>query len=114
MKKLSTTQQKVLDNIEESINFAKQFSNFKDYWIAKEIGTPGSASYEKLIKTYEEKYISLEIEKTYKKYWLDRLNNITLTICSSSTLRALEKAGYIEIINDAGKDVDTVKLINKN
>ena len=114
MKKLSTTQQKVLNEIKKSINFAKQFSNFKEYWIAQQIGIPGSASYEKLIKLYEEKYISLEIEKTYKKFWLDRLNNITLTICSSSTLRALEKAGYIEIINDAGKDVDTVKLVNQN
>lgn len=112
MKKLSTTQQKVLNKIRNEIAFAKQFNNFKDFWMAEEIGyARESEAYEELKALYEERYINYDIEKTYKKFWLNELNNITLTICSSSTLRALENQGYIEIIHDAGLGVDTVKLI---
>lgn len=112
MTRLSATQQKVLNKIRERIAFAKQFNNFKNFWVAKEIEhARESEAYEELKALYEERYITWNIEKTYKKYWLNELNNITLTTCSSSTLRALENQGYIEIIHDAGSGVDTVKLI---
>lgn len=112
MTKLSTTQQEVLNKIRKEIAFAKQFDNFKDFWVAQKIGYAcESEAYEELKAFYEKRYITRDIEKTYKKYWLNELNNITLTICSSSTLRALENQGYIEIIHDAGLGVDTVKLI---
>ena len=112
MTKLSATQQKVLNEIRKDVAFAKQFDNFKDFWMAQKTGyARESEAYEKLKAYYEEIYITWDIEKTYKKCWLNQLNNITLTICSSSTLRALENQGYIEIIHDAGSGVDTVKLI---
>lgn len=112
MTKLSKTQQKVLNEIRKDIASAKQFDNFKDFWMAQKIGyASGSEAYEKLKALYEERYTTLDIEETYKKYWLDELNNITLTVCSSSTLRALKNQGYIEIIHDAGTGVYAVKLI---
>lgn len=112
MAKLSAAQQKVLNEIRKDVAFAKQFDNFKDFWVAQETEyARDSAAYETIKAQYEEKYVTCDIEKKYKKYWLNQLNNVTLTICSSATLRALEKQGYIEIVKDAGLGVDTVRLL---
>lgn len=39
-------------------------------------------------------------------------NGVTITIASSNTLRALQRLGLIEIIKDAGRGVDTIRLLN--
>ena len=49
-------------------------------------------------------------------YWMSRYEarkeGIAITHASSNTLRALERMGLIEIINDAGRGIDTIKVLN--
>ncbi len=47
----------------------------------------------------------------FRKYEAEK-DGITLTHASSNTLRALERMGLIEIINDAGRGIDTIKVLN--
>lgn len=99
MKELSKTQKEVLNKIIRDIERAKSHTTYEDYVKANYNG--------------ERKYfIDNELEnQNYKQYWLDELQNITLTHCSSSTLKALENKGFIEIIKDAGVGIDTVRLL---
>ena len=111
--KLSKTQQEVLDKIIDDIRFAKKFNNVRDYWIALQCkGCEGSSKYEEIKEHYSKLYHD-GVGQTWKEYWLDNLNNITLTICNSATLRALEKASYIEIIEDGGRLTDRVRLLKE-
>lgn len=114
MKKLSATQAKVLAEIRESIAFAKQFNDFHDYYVADHLkGFPVTSPHYNRVRERYEKEVEQGHAEWARKYWEDRLNNITLTSCSSATLKALAKLGYIEIINDGGKYIDTVKLIEE-
>lgn len=49
-------------------------------------------------------------------YWMSRYEaekeGVTITHASSNTLRALERMGLIEIIHDAGRGIDTIKVLN--
>lgn len=115
MKKLTQAQEKALAKIIDYIKFAKKFNNFKDYYIAEQLrGLETRFDYQELVKHYTQRYEQDEAYYTehYKHYWLDALNNIALTSrVSSSTLKALENLGYIEIINDGRNFVDTIKLL---
>lgn len=46
-----------------------------------------------------------------EKYESEKLGE-TLTITSSNTLRALERMGLIQIIKDAGRGVDHIRILN--
>jgi hypothetical protein len=101
MKKLTQTQQNILDGIKEKIKKAKAHETYESYVLAN----------------YDNKsqwQIEMELkEQSYKEYWLQNLDNIALTSCSSSSLRALENKGYIKIIKDGGRFIDTVKLLEE-
>ena len=117
MEKLTSVQQKVMDDIKANINLAKQFNDFKEYYIESKIGlNQGSMTELEEIKARRERQYELYCveELEYRKQlWLDKLQNITTVWANSMTLRALERKGYIEIIHDGGSKVDTVKLLEK-
>lgn len=108
MAKLSKTQQEVLETAKRDINKARTL----DYpeWL-KEINHfyAGNTEYQK--KCYKE---ALEREEM-KRYWENERNAIVFTHCSSHTIRALERMGLIEIIEDSvetGGSIDVVKILN--
>lgn len=116
MNKLSKTQQEVLNKIISDIEFAKRFNNSKDYYIARECEyAKGTIRYNELIENYTKRYdnYSKETKDIFEQSWLDGLNNIALTRCNSGTLKALQKAGYIEVIEimNGTCGVDTVRLL---
>ena len=117
MEKLTSAQQKVMDDIRGSISFAKQFNDFKEYYIESKIRlNQGSMTELEEIKARRERQYELQCveELEYRKQlWLDKLQNVTTAWASSATLRALKKKGYIEIIHDGRSKVDTVKLLEK-
>ena len=117
MTKLTTTQEEVLNEIKDYIAFAKKFDNVKNYYIAGKCRyCKGRPDYEKIYQYEKELFEEDEerITNAYKKYWEMGLKNIALTHCSSSTLRVLERKGYIKILKDSVNDVygiDYVELI---
>ena len=116
MKKLSKTQQEVLNKIINDIEFAKRFNNSKDWYIASECEyAKHTIRYNELIEIYTKQYngYSNETINLFEQSWNDKLNNIATTRCNSGTLKALEKAGYIEIIEimNGTCGVDTVRLL---
>lgn len=114
MKKLSKTQQELLNHIRKQIEIAKSFDNFKDYWLYEQlIDNLGQKDFNELYEIYEKRFIDWDIEKKYKKYWLDELNNVTSTYTNSRTLQSLERLGYIKIIYDGKKFCDKVQLLIK-
>lgn len=104
MKKLSPVQTQTLETIRKSILEAKQCTTYEEYYNKE---SSNRYNYQEMILKFGQKEAD-----TYKLYWKNKLKNITLTNCSSSTLKVLEKAGYIEIIVDGGNWTDTVKLLN--
>ena len=55
-----------------------------------------------------------EYAERFKDYYEERKQGIALMRASSSTLRALEKKGFIEIIEDGGRWIDRVKIIERS
>jgi DNA-binding PadR family transcriptional regulator len=98
MEKLTPAQEKELKRIIDHINYGKQFSSAEELY--------NSWGYTTKWEDLKSEYQAIHIED-----YNNRLNNITLTSANSSTLRALEKKGYIEIIRDGKKDYDIVKVL---
>ena len=110
MKKLTATMEKVLNKIREDIRIAKSYDNYEDYYneVEAKYYNERYNNYRKVLERYGEAEAN-----SYKKYWENRRKNITLTSCSSATLRALEERGYIRIIEDGGRWTDRVELIER-
>lgn len=98
MKKLSKTQQRVLNEAKEQIDYARNHTLME--WSAKE---NHFTSVTRIIEEYAEKYG--EAYENEKK-------GIVLAHCDSKTIRALENLGLIEIMNDGGLGIDTIKVLN--
>lgn len=118
--KLSPTMQKTLNQIIEFIDTAKRFNNYHDYYMFINLRhAVNRKDYEELVERYEWKYTELIKSKYFEEIYLGtwkraRENDIALTSgVSSSTLRALEERGYIEIIVDGRDAVDHVKLLKR-
>ena len=118
--KLSPTMQETLDRIIEFIETAKKFDNYHDYYMFTSLRhAENRKDYQELVEWYEWKYTELikskYFEEIYLRSWKQaRENDIALTSgVSSSTLRALEERGYIEIILDGRDAVDHVKLLKR-
>lgn len=47
----------------------------------------------------------------YKRHYENAKNGIVLNQSSSSTIRALEKRGFIKIIEDRGRGIDVIQII---
>ena len=114
---MTKAQEKVLNEIRDEIAYAKKFDNFKDYYIHNNARyCEGRPNHEEILELYTKEWEKHgeEIEKYYKKYWLDKRDNIALTHCSSATLKVLEREGYIRIIKDSANErygIDYVELI---
>lgn len=103
MAKLSNTQQKVLDHVRTQIDVAREH----DYpeWLLATI---------ERFKDNEEAYSKAIAVEYLKDIWEIARQGIALTDCSSNTIRALEKRGFIEIVEDACNDrdgIDKVRLL---
>lgn len=106
--KLSKAQQEVLETAKRNIDKARTY----DYpeWL-KKINPfyDGGTAYQQ--KCYEEALAREEL----KDSWENDRKGIVLTHCSSHTIRALERLGFIEIIEDSVETngcVDIVKVLN--
>ena len=109
MKKLSLEQERLLKNIKERITTAKEYADYRSYYNMVE-----SKHYNGAYKDYD---TVLErdgeyLANRYKKYWEMALNNIVVVIAKTTTLKALEKAGHIRIINIGGSTPDMVELLD--
>ena len=103
--KLSETQIKLLNFAKHQIDRARFYETFEEYQGETDpyAKARGGASY--VIENY--KYY-----EAYKHYWEDEKNGIVVVSANSSTLKSLEKAGLIEIIDLGGKYIDTIKILN--
>ena len=73
-------------------------------------------TYESWIRSWsDERFVEKQIERRFMEHTYNNLhNNISLMNTSHQTLRALEKKGYIKIIEfsgDTGTTVDVVKVL---
>ena len=113
--KLSKEQERVLKGIQDYISLAKDCNTFKEYYIREHTDNFKDRNDYQSILEHETKIFEQyedRLTKDYMKYWKEaREQNIALTSCSSSTLKALEKKGLIKIIEDGGKWIDKVQLI---
>lgn len=113
MKKLTAAQKKVLNEIKETIREAKSCNTFGEYYNKHYAPRCNGRfdTYEKALKNYKDNTL-----KIYEEDWVDELNNIVLTHCASSTLRVLEREGYIKIIKDSANEcygIDRVELLKE-
>ena len=100
MEKLTKTQNYIMEILYNDIRNAKRYETYEEYV---------KHTYQLTNKRLQD--IELQ-EQRYKKYWLDRRDNICLNNqVSINTLKALERKGYIEIINAEYGGVDTIKVI---
>ena len=108
--KLSPEQDRVLKHIKEEIAIAKKYNNYRDYY--NEIEGP---DYPIPYQDYDTVLARDGEEKAnqFKKYWELNLENKALTICSSHTIKALEKKGYIRILRDGKRGCDIIELIEE-
>ena len=113
--KLTDVQRKVVNKIKEDLILAKECKSLKEYCIKASCqGDENSMHYSEYLQEAEKRFernpdYFIDI---YAKWWkAGREQNIILVWTSSSTLRALEKKGIIEIIEDGKNFPDTVKLL---
>lgn len=96
---LTKEQERVLNKAKKHIDIARQFNDFESYWIA----------------THDDAHPVPDEEEGYsffKKWWKDNCNGIDLVRASTSTIKALEKKGFIEIIKVGGSFPDSIKVLN--
>lgn len=100
MEKLTNSQNYIMEILYNDIRNAKRYDTYEEYV---------KHSYELGNKRLQD--IELK-EQTFKKYWLSNRNNICLNNrVSLNTLKALERKGYIEIIDAELGGVDRIKVI---
>ena len=130
--KLSKAQQSVLDFAKKEIEYARTHDFL--HWIAKHFTqldleedwdsfpNPYLSNEEAMKRAIE----AVENDKNPVMYgdieifpanhrriqYEEEKNGVALTIASSNTLRALERMGLIEIIKDAGRGVDRIRVLN--
>ena len=103
MNNLTKTQVKIMERAYNDILQAKSHETYEDY----------------LKANYLQKaqwILDIELVKQEQKYsWLENRKNIVYTYTNSNTLRALEKKGYIKILEDTAgyqsPSYDKVKVI---
>ena len=103
MKNLTKTQVKIMERAYKDIYQAKTHQTYEEY----------------LKANYLQKaqwILDIEMEKQEQKdRWLENRKNIVYTYTNSNTLRALEKKGYIKILEDTAghqsPSYDKVKVI---
>ena len=97
--KLSKTQEKVLNELKEDIDVARN-NSYEDWMWATNKGTRTD---------YIEKWIK---EENFKDYWEKYRKGIVLALANTKTLEKLEKEGLIKIIEVGGKMPDWVEVLN--
>lgn len=125
MMKLTATQQKLIDNAKAKIDFARTHTVRE--WAIRNYGYGGTEeSIENVAKWRDENWgdnagdLIREDLKNYiayfeadpSRYNAERDGIITWTTNNSSTLKALEKKGIIEIIKDGRSCDDVYKVLN--
>lgn len=103
--KLTKAQIEVLEYAKMRIDEARAFDTFEEY--------EGETNpYCKSMGGAE--YVRQHIEhfERYRKYWEAARQGMPLVTANSRTIKALEKAGLIEIIDDGGSFPDTIKVLN--
>lgn len=99
MEKLTNAQIKELKIIIDRINYGKQFNS-------------GEELFNSFGRTCKWEDLRDDWKQAYIEDYEGRLNNTVYVSGNSSTLRALEKKGYIEIIKDGKRDYDIVKVLH--
>ena len=130
--KLTKAQQEVMNHAKQNIDYARTHDFI--HWIARHFT---QLDLEKDWDAFPNPYLSNEIAlqrareavendkhpvmsndieifpaNHRRSAYEDEKNGITLCIASSNTLRALERMGLIEIITDAGRGVDHIRILN--
>ena len=129
--KLTKSQQYVMDDAKREIDYARSHDFL--HWISNAHGYDLDVDWDAHSNPYlsndrimKEALMMVEKDKHptivdgYEVFpaghWMSKYEaekeGITLTHASSNTLRALERMGLIEIIHDAGRGIDTIKVLN--
>lgn len=103
--KLSKAQARILDEAKKKIDLARSFETFEEYkgetsYYAKD---HGGAEYVRA---------NIEYYEPYRKYWENAKQGMPLVVANSRTIKALEKMGLIEIVDDGGMFPDVIKVLN--
>lgn len=103
--KLSRAQREVLEYAKSTIDEARAFETYEEYRGAIDpyAKAHGGALYVK---------DNIEYYEPYRKYWEQAKEGMPLVLANSRTIKALEKAGLIEIIQDGGIYPDRIKVLN--
>ena len=130
--KLTKAQQEVLDHAKKDIDYARTHDFL--HWIAKHFTqldleedwdsfpNPYLSNEEAMKRAIEavendkNPVIRDDIEifpaNHRRKWYEEEKSGMATTIASSNTLRALQRMGLIEIIVDAGRGVDRIRVLN--
>lgn len=117
MKKLTETQMKTLNYIYKELNMKKGSKSVLDLLLKYDLeGMENRSDYDELKAYTIRKYN--DYKEHYDKLYTESIReakeeNVVLATGNTSTLKALEKAGYIEIISLGGIFPDKVKVIKE-
>ena len=107
MKKLTKTQQEIMETLYASIKEAKSVNTFEEYF-DRYMACRRNCEYNTIEKSLSHDPHCLDSDI---KWWEMRRSNIDLIYANTKTIQALEKAGYIEIVKVGGLSADCVKVL---
>ena len=121
--KLTKAQNYIMEKAHKEIDFARTHTliewatnerynciDIKDTVIARRFNEYGYKSLEDAINDVEKEL--QEYAEKYGKYYYNEKNGVVLTQANSRTLKALERLNLIEIIEDGGSYIDSIKILN--
>ena len=122
--KLTESQRKVMDDVYNKVEYAR--THTLDEWALKQRFHKDSIEDILSVQRWNEfgyksqeqaiertKNAVEEYKNTYKEYYENARNGQPLTTASTSTLKALEKRGFIRIIETGGTSPDTIELVER-
>ena len=119
MKKLSKTQQELMNKLTNVIKVIRKYDNYEDFFDNSkyEQSTFKTAIHCNACYNNSEKYKSRDLEdweENRKAYELCKTDAILITFAKTETLKALEKYGLIKIIKEAEYNggAEIVKVLN--
>ena len=108
--KLSKAQQKTIDNAKTTIDKARKYNTYEEYFINEE-----STHWNNQFNTPEKfKEQNITQWNSMINYWNMYRESIVLTCSKTETLKKLESLGLIEIIDIDNRNsrIDKVKILN--
>lgn len=109
MTKLTKAQEAVLNEAKANIDFARSVNFYDWYRVSYNANQKSDEDIEKQIN--KPLYKDIGGRAYFEGIYKNEIKGITLVMCNTRTLKALENLGYIRIINEGGSYPDRIEVI---